>query len=645
MLGGAAFLADSVLTPAVSISSAVEGLKTLPALEHLFTENKDLTMMITAVIIVILFAVQSRGTESIGKVFGSVVMVWFAFLAIVGVVAIGNDWSVLAALNPYYGIKFLFSPNNATGLALMGTVFLSTTGAEALYSDMGHVGRGNIYFTWPFIKVALVLNYFGQGAWMLRNQNNPELADAEGINPFFQMMDPNVRYVAVVLSVTAGIIASQALITGAFTMVSEATGLNWMPHLQVRYPARTRGQLYIPVVNVVLCVATLAVLLLFRDSEHISAAYGLALTITMITTTILLGIYLWHRSNKFGAVVFTVVFLAIQVLFFAASMAKFLHGGWFTLLLTLAILMIMYTWNEGTKLERSQRRHMMPKDFLPALDKLHGDSRIHRFADNIVYLTSDPDLKRLDTDIFFSIFADHPKRARAWWAVSVETTDEPFTREYSVEDFGTNYIYRVRFRLGFKVSQSIPAYIHQIMHDLSKTGELPKQKSIYPKVDADPDIGTIRYVLIHKALMPESKVSARGALSLQAKYAIRHMAGSPVKWFGLAPYNPLVEVQPLFVSTRRPPRLKRTDTAKTIPTPTPTRAVADPAAVPDPMDTTSGLGRLVQELDAAVSAEARKTAEAAAADAPAEQGDKGDKGKAENGKPAAKPQRSAKQKR
>lgn len=196
-----------------------------------------------------------------------------------------------------------------------------------------------------------------------------------------------------------------------------------MPHLQVRYPARTRGQLYIPVVNVVLCVATLAVLLLFRDSEHISAAYGLALTITMITTTILLGIYLWHRSNKFGAVVFTIVFLAIQVLFFAASMAKFLHGGWFTLLLTLAILMIMYTWNEGTKLERSQRRHMMPKDFLPgAGSSCTANSRIHRFADNIVYLTSDPDLKRLDTDIFFSIFADHPKRARAWWAVAVETT-------------------------------------------------------------------------------------------------------------------------------------------------------------------------------------------------------------------------------
>ena len=312
------------------------------------------------------------------------------------------------------------------------------------------------------------------------------------------------------------------------------------------------------IIAILLCVALfLAVLLLFRDSEHISAAYGLALTITMITTTILLGIYLWHRSNKFGAVVFTIVFLAIQVLFFAASMAKFLHGGWFTLLLTLAILMVMYTWNEGTKLERSQRRHMMPKDFLPALDKLHGDSRIHRFADNIVYLTSDPDLKRLDTDIFFSIFADHPKRARAWWAVAVETTDEPFTREYSVESFGTDYLFRVRIRLGFKVSQSIPAYLHQIMHDLEKTGELPNQQSIYPKLDADPGIGTIRYVVIHKALMPESKVSGRGALSLQIKYAIRRVAGSPVKWFGLAPYNPLVEVQPLFVSTRRPPRLTR----------------------------------------------------------------------------------------
>ena len=557
MLGGAAFLADSVLTPAVSISSAVEGLETLPAFEKLFTENKQLTLMITAAIILMLFSVQSRGTERIGKAFGSVVLVWFSFLAVVGLANLSQYWSVFAALNPVYGVRFLFSSHNAAGLAIMGTVFLSTTGAEALYSDMGHVGRGNIYFTWPFIKIALLLCYFGQGEWMLNHLDDSAYIRTHGLNPFFEMMTPSVRYVAVVLSVVAGVIASQALITGAYTMVSEATRLNWMPHLQVRYPARTRGQLYIPVVNAVLCVSTLLVLAMFRDSEHISAAYGLALTVTMITTTILLAVYIWHDGKRVGAVVFTVVFLAIQFLFFFASMAKFLHGGWFTMLLTLAILLIMYTWNEGTKLERAQRRHMQPADCVPVLKQLHEDDSIPYFTDNIVYLTSDPEMKRVDTDIFFSIFADHPKRARAWWAVSVETSDNPFTREYSVENFGTDFLFRVRIRLGFKVSQSIPAYIHQIMNDLSKSGDLPKQTTRYPKLDADPNIGPIRYVLIHKALMPESKVSQKGAISLQIKYAIRHLAGSPVKWFGLAPYNPLIEIQPLFLATERPPRLKR----------------------------------------------------------------------------------------
>ncbi|MDB1549868.1 KUP/HAK/KT family potassium transporter [Bifidobacterium adolescentis] len=557
MLGGAAFLADSVLTPAVSISSAVEGLETLPLLEPIMSENKELTLMITIVIIVCLFAVQSRGTERIGRTFGTVVMIWFSFLAVVGLVNLSSDWSVLEALNPVYGVEFLFSHHNAAGLAVMGTVFLSTTGAEALYSDMGHVGRGNIYFTWPFIKIALVLCYFGQGAWMLNHWDDTAYNHMHGLNPFFEMMTPSVRYVAVLLSVCAGVIASQALITGAYTMVSEATRLNWMPHLQVRYPARTRGQLYIPVVNAVLCVSTLLVLAMFRDSEHISAAYGLALTVTMITTTILLAVYIWHDGKRVGAVVFTVVFLAIQFLFFFASMAKFLHGGWFTMLLTLAILLIMYTWNEGTELERAQRRHMQPADCVPVLKQLHEDDSIPYFTDNIVYLTSDPEMKRVDTDIFFSIFADHPKRARAWWAVSVETSDNPFTREYSVENFGTDFLFRVRIRLGFKVSQSIPAYIHQIMNDLSKSGDLPKQTTRYPKLDADPNIGPIRYVLIHKALMPESKVSQKGAISLQIKYAIRHLAGSPVKWFGLAPYNPLIEIQPLFLATERPPRLKR----------------------------------------------------------------------------------------
>ena len=467
-----------------------------------------------------------------------------------------GGWLIVPAM--IGGMQFLLSGDNHAGLALMGTVFLSITGAEALYSDMGHVGRGNIYATWPFINLALVLSYFGQGAWIIRTLEDPAYVQEGGSpNPFFAMLSPELRYVAVVLSVIAGVIASQALISGAFTIVSEATRLNWMPHLQVRYPARTRGQLYIPTINVVVCVATVAVLLIFRNSEHIAAAYGLALTVTMVMTSILVTVYLWHKRMHVAAVVFAVVFPTIMLLFFVASMAKFMHGGWFTALLTLAILTVMVTWNEGTKLERAQRRHMQLDDCLPVLQRLHDDATIPYYSDNIVYLTSDQDMKRMETDVFFSIFANHPKRAHAWWVVSVETTDDPFTREYTVEDYGTDYLFRVRIRLGFKVSQSIPAYLHQIMHDLLRTGDLPQQTTRYPKVDADPKIGPIKYVLIHKALMPESKVSAKGAWALRIKYAIRHVAGSPVKWFGLAPYNPVTEVQPLFLSTVRPPRLKR----------------------------------------------------------------------------------------
>ncbi len=558
MVGGAAFLADSVLTPAVSISSAVEGLNTLPVFKSFFSQNASATMVITAIIMIVLFLVQSRGTESIGKVFGSIVSVWFAFIAIMGIINLDGEWQVFRALDPVLGIKFLFSPGNKSGIFIMGTVFLSTTGAEALYSDMGHVGRGSIYATWPFINLALVFCYFGQGAWMLKNKGLPQYKTGL-INPFFEMM-PNDTWktIAVILSVTAGIIASQALITGAFTIVSEATSLNLMPHLQVRYPASTRGQIYIPAVNTVLCVSTLIVLFTFRTSDRMTNAYGLALTITMNMTVILLFNYIWYAwRQRFWAIVYLVVFLSIQILFFVASLNKFMTGGWFTMILTLLILTVMYAWDKGTAVERSQRRHLSPDEFLPALDMLHRDATTPYFADNLVYLTSDSEMRRLDTDIFYSIFSNNPKRARAWWVVSVETTDDPFTREYSVENFGTSYLFRVRVRLGFKIRQSVAIYLHQIMHDLVDSGELPEQTTIYPKLDDDQQIGHITYVMIHKDLMPESKIDQSGATALRIKYAIRRVCGNPAKWFGLAAYNPITETQPMFVATEPVAPLKR----------------------------------------------------------------------------------------
>ena len=562
MIGGAAFFADSVLTPAVSISSAVGGLGTLSA-SPLF--DPESTLLITIVIIVLLFSIQSQGTVSLGRVFGAVIVAWFGFIAAMGLYNIfRGDTSVFEALDPALGIRFLFSGSNRAGVALMGTVFLAVTGGEAIYSDMGHVGRGSIYATWPFINVALVLCYFGQGAWVLHARGDKALGAIPNVNPFFEMMPAGaVRIFAVLLSVVAGIIASQALVTGAFSMVSEATTLNWMPHLQVRYPANTRGQLYIPTVNAVLCCLVITTLLIFRTAERLSAAYGLALAITMLMNTVLLGTYLWSSTRKkVASVVFQALFLSIEGLFLVASCAKFTRGGWFTMLLTIGLLVVMYSWDLGTKIERSQRRHFKPRDFLPAIDMLRHDETIPFYADNVVYLTSDSELRRLDADVFYSIFAGHTKRARAWWIVSVGVTDDPFTREYSVESFGTDYLFRVRIRLGFKVDQNVATYLRQIMRELIDAGQLPAQRNIYPKPDGEQEIGAVQYVIIHKELVPESKVTSSGAAALRIKYAIRGAVGSSAKWFGLTAHNPIIETQPLFVATNVIAPLKRVNLRK-----------------------------------------------------------------------------------
>lgn len=565
MIGGAAFFADSVLTPAVSISSAVGGLRSIPQIRSSFSPAIILT--ITIVIIVLLFLIQSHGTVSLGRVFGTVIVTWFVFIAFMGIynLSVAHEWILFEALNPIFGIHFLFSGANKAGIALMGTVFLATTGGEAIYSDMGHVGRGSIYATWPFINISLILCYFGQGAWILHAQSNSALYRISEINPFFQMMPGDIlRIAAILISVAAGIIASQALITGAFSMVSEATTLNWMPHLQVRYPADTRGQLYIPTVNTLLCCATIITLLIFQTSEHLSSAYGLALTITMFMNTLLLGAYLWFAARKkVLSVIFEIVFLTLQALFLIASCAKFAHGGWFTMILTILYLIVMYSWYRGTKVERSQRRHFKPREFLPALDALRHDDSIPYYADNVAYLTSDTELRRLDTDVFYSIYADTKKRARAWWVISVEVTDDPFTREYSVENFGTDYLFRVRMRLGFKIDQNIPVYLRQIMNELIDSGMLSAQSMIHPIFDRKSKIGTIKYVLIRKELVPESKITATGITALRVKYAIRSVVGETSKWFGLTAYNPLVEIQPMFVARNTLKPLKRVNLRKT----------------------------------------------------------------------------------
>ncbi len=254
MIGGSALLADGMLTPAVTVTSAVEGLKLLPVFKDLFGNNQGNIVILVIIIICILFFIQHSGTEFIGKLFGPIMFLWFSSLAVFGIINLAGNLSLLRALSPYYAIAVLFSDDNKLGFFILGSIFLCSTGAEALYSDLGHVGRKNIYFTWPFVKLSLLLNYFGQGAWILSAKNSPTHAILGDINPFYQMIPSGFLVYGIIISTFAAIIASQALISGSFTLVSEAIKLNLFPKLHTLYPSSLKGQLYIPAINRILCV-------------------------------------------------------------------------------------------------------------------------------------------------------------------------------------------------------------------------------------------------------------------------------------------------------------------------------------------------------------------------------------------------------
>lgn len=558
MLGGSALLADGVLTPAVTITTAVEGLRTIPELHAVIGDNQVKVVIITLVIVCLLFAVQRAGTSKIGRAFGPVMTFWFLFLGVTGFMHVIENPVVLVAFNPLRGIAFLLSPNNHAGIMILGSCFLATTGAEALYSDMGHVGRGNIYATWPFVKVCLILSYLGQGAWLLANAGNASLADIADLNPFFQMLPDMIRPFGVILSTCAAIIASQALITGAFSLVSEASRLDLMPHMQVFYPAETKGQLYIPMVNNVMWVGCIIVVLLFQSSAHMEAAYGLAITITMLCTTVLLFVYLHRiRHVRLFPWVFLAFFVALEGFFFVSSLTKFFHGGYFTILLALLIMSIMVSWYNGSAVERRQANLLPIRNYLEQLDRLRHDSTYDKLCDNLVYLTNNIRTDYLDRDILYSIFDKHPKRAAAYWFLNVEVTDEPRTFEYSVENFGTDYVFRVHLYLGYKVNQRVNAYLRQIVGDLSASGELPPQKSDYSVYNTPGPIGSFRFCMVYKTLAPESDVEASERSAIALKYAIRRHAGSPVQWYGLENSNVIYEYVPLFTKFKAVDHLTR----------------------------------------------------------------------------------------
>lgn len=568
MVGGAALLADGILTPAVTVTTAIEGLRTVSFLAPLIGQGQRVVVAITIAILCGLFLMQKAGTSRIGKAFGPIMTLWFGFLAVAGVANIGASLEVLRALNPVRGITFLFDGSlNTAGLMVLGNVFLCTTGAEALYSDMGHVGRANVYASWPFVKACLILNYLGQGAWILAHNGSAELAAVKDLNPFFQMLPEQARVLAIALSTLAAIIASQALITGSYSIVSEAARLDLMPHMRINYPSETKGQIYIPLVNNAMWIGCIGVVLLFQSSEHMEAAYGLAITVTMLMTTVLLFTYLSRVRHKAGlAVLFLVFFGTVEAMFFFSSLTKFFHGGYVTVLLATALFVVMYVWRRGTAVERTQTVYLPVAPYVEQLFDLSHDESYPLLADNLIFLTNDSSFDMLDRDILYSILDKRPKRARAYYFLNVQVTDEPFTHEYIVNSFDTDFLFKVQLRLGFKVNQRVNTYLYQIVADLVERGQIAPQNHRYSIYREHSAVGDFRFCLLRKLLSPETDISGADYRCMELKYLIRRLCGSPAKWYGLESSSVIFEYVPLFSKTKRQHRLSRVELPQAVAT-------------------------------------------------------------------------------
>ena len=547
MIGGATLLSDGALTPAVTVTSAIEGLRAIPAFRDVFGSQQTPIVIITLVILALLFLIQRFGTAIVGRVFGPIMFVWFSFLGITGFLNLFNDFSILQAINPYYAVHLLLSPENKAGIFVLGSVFLATTGAEALYSDLGHVGRGNIYISWPFVKVCIILSYMGQAAWLLQNRG----ASLGDVNPFFAVLPQRIMVFSVVLATLAAIIASQALISGSFTLVSEAIRLKLLPMLKIYYPGQTLGQLYIPAVNLALWFASSFIVLYFETSAKMEAAYGLAITITMLMTTILLTFFLRHnRRTKPFAWIFFIAFLIIEGMFFIASAVKFIHGGYVVVVMASLILFLMFIWHKATNIVFKYIKSLNINDYKKQLNELRHDESYDLYQTNVVYLTSRMDQQWIDRSILYSILDKRPKRAEVYWFVNVKVTDEPYTSEYEVDMLDTDYIVRVNLYLGFRMRQEVPRYLRTIVTDLMDSGRLPRQHQRY-SITPGRNVGDFRFVVVEEKLMNARQMPGFERFVLQTKEQIKKITASPTRWFGLQFSEVTVERVPLVLSDVR----------------------------------------------------------------------------------------------
>jgi len=559
LIGGAAILADGTLTPAVTVTTAIEGLKGLQFGGSVPVSTQEMVIMITVIILLLLFSIQKMGTSIIGKAFGPIMFIWFTFLGVMGVINMAGDWSIIQAINPVYAIKLLFSPYNKAGIFILGSIFLATTGAEALYSDVGHVGKKNIIGSWPFVFVCLSLNYFGQGVWIL---NNPTFRPADGgvLNPFYEMIPINIRLFAIILATVAAVIASQALITGSFTLVAEASGLKFLPRMNIDYPSTEKGQIYIPSINKGICVATIAIVLYFQTSAHMEAAYGLSITISMLATTILL--YEWLVLKKINPLwnwIFLIFFGVLDIMFMISSLTKFTHGGYVSLFIAGAIGFIMYVWYYGNKVRdkrESRNAYVRLDEYTDMLTNLSHDEDYPTYATNLVYMANVKYNKFIKREILYSILDKRPKRAKAYWFVTVNVTNEPFTAEYAVNTYGTKNVINIQLYLGFKKQTSVNVYIRQIVHDLIADGTIEPQPQEYT-TSPGRDVGDFSFVIVNDVISPQTQLVGYEKWLVEARVRLQNLSSNPASWFGLEYADTVIERVPLILGRPNPSYIKR----------------------------------------------------------------------------------------
>jgi KUP system potassium uptake protein len=533
IIGGAALLADGMITPPISVTSAIEGLKQVPSISGI---SQTTIIYIVIGILTALFFIQQFGTAFIGHFFGPVMTLWFLMLASLGILHISDDLHVFKAFNPYYAINLLtIYPN---GFYILGAVFLCTTGAEALYSDLGHCGKWNIRYAWIFVKASLILNYLGQGAWLMSHYNGKKITAQlieTGFNPFYSLMPEWFLYIGIALATAAAIIASQALISGSFTLISEAIRLNLWPKFKIVYPTEARGQLYIPAINFLLVAGCIGIVLYFRKAANMEAAYGLAITLCMIATSMLFANYLvLQRVKPVLISLYLVVYLTIEFSFLWANMEKFPHGGYVAVIVGGALFFVMYDWFKARRIKNRYVEFIRLENYVPKLQELSNDRTVPKYATHLVYLTSADNPREIEHKIIYSILNRKPKRADIYWFVHVQTLDDPYTSQYSVKHIIPNDIIRVDFQLGFRVQPRINLLFRKVVEDLVVNKEV-NITSRYESLERSNIIGDFSFLVLEKYLSQDNDLPIWEKFIMKIHFGSRRSVYQRREVLGLIP--------------------------------------------------------------------------------------------------------------